>query len=284
MGAVFCSDACRETWIKDMGEEGQEARKEVQKFLNRRPKNEEKDNDEDEDDPPTRSDIENTWNGIESQAVSIRRARSSTLSPTPTKVDRLALQGTLTALPPDTSTTFYLFSFLHYTSSSSRDILEDLCISTRPYHTSQELVNTNRAYLALLALLPSQRAERLTRDMVEDLMGRSACNVFGIWSPEEAGSTSGSEMLGYGLWPDAAYFNHSCSPNVRKERKGRNWTFWVSRDVEKDEELCISYLGGDEETAGVKERAVRLQEWGFECRCEKCVLERGIFELQMSGT
>ena len=103
----------------------------------------------------------------------------------------------------------------------------------------------------------------------------------------------GSEILGFGLWPSASYWNHSCSPNVRKQRHGRAWRFWADRQVETNEELCISYLGGDEKQMSVGQRRERLKSWwGFDCACRKCEVEEkeeqeaatGVAEFDAQGT
>ena len=128
----------------------------------------------------------------------------------------------------------------------------------------------------------------------------------------KAPSVDGGELLGWGVWPAASFFNHSCAPNVMKWRRGRHWVFCATQTapddkadarkggessldcnieddrhesglvhghsdevgVKKDEELCISYLGGDEKELTVTERCNRLWEgWGFWCHCSKCRIE-----------
>ena len=77
--------------------------------------------------------------------------------------------------------------------------------------------------------------------------------------------------MGYALYPSASYFNHSCKPNVAKVRVGNTWRFWVPKDVARGEQLCISYLGGDEKDLTTAERRVRLKDvWSFVCECEGC--------------
>lgn len=44
--------------------------------------------------------------------------------------------------------------------------------------------------------------------------------------------------------------------------------------MEKGEELCISYMGGDEVELDLRERRKRLSEtWVFECGCIRCEME-----------
>ncbi|RMZ89564.1 hypothetical protein DV736_g3223, partial [Chaetothyriales sp. CBS 134916] len=112
----------------------------------------------------------------------------------------------------------------------------------------------------------------------QELVSRASHNAFSI-RPTNDGEQSG-EFLGYGVWPEASFFNHSCRPSVRKARDGRLWSFWVDEEqgvVEAGQELCITYLGGDEKELSVEERRKRLQdEWGFRCCCPRCVEEGGL--------
>ena len=63
-----------------------------------------------------------------------------------------------------------------------------------------------------------------------------------------------------------------CSPNVRKERKGRILRFVTTEEVACGEELCISY--GHVEGMSWDERQKELEEgWYFKCRCSRCVAE-----------
>jgi len=80
--------------------------------------------------------------------------------------------------------------------------------------------------------------------------------------------------MGYSLYPEASYFNHSCSPNITKHRNGNCWEFLAAEDIRLGEQCCITYLGGDEKDLKVEERRARLREiWNFECMCSRCVAE-----------
>jgi hypothetical protein len=110
------------------------------------------------------------------------------------------------------------------------------------------------------------------RSLVEStaypFLSRHLSNSFGIWelpvSPE-------SENLGSAIYPSASYFNHSCDPNVAKVRKGRTVLFVTSKDVQPEEELCISYGHTERQ---VEERRQLLRDWwGFYCDCPRCYRE-----------
>lgn len=129
------------------------------------------------------------------------------------------------------------------------------------------------AYLILLTLLPKPLLASLQADVCRELISRASHNAFSI-RPIHEGEQSG-EFLGYGVWPEASFFNHSCLPNLSKERHGRLWSFHTSRDVRAGEELCITYLGGDEKDFDVDGRRRRLsEEWGFVCQCRGCQAEK----------
>jgi SET and MYND domain-containing protein len=112
-----------------------------------------------------------------------------------------------------------------------------------------------------MEMLPS-----VTASVCRQTVARDSNNSFGIRSLED----DGCEYFGWGVWPEASFFNHSCQPNVGKRRVGREWQFWAARDIECGEELLISYLGGDEEDLDHVGRRDRLRVWGFDCSCSRC--------------
>ncbi|KAJ3196543.1 hypothetical protein HK101_008552 [Irineochytrium annulatum] len=95
--------------------------------------------------------------------------------------------------------------------------------------------------------------------------------------------------IGRALYPSASFFNHACEPNVEAVQIGRDrpapdapedvdvdvalLTFRTMRAVKAGEELCISYVDGDEAVAS---RRGRLKDdYYFECRCARCEAEVG---------
>jgi SET and MYND domain-containing protein len=156
--------------------------------------------------------------------------------------------------------------------------LTQLVPDETPYPSPSDLENNVYAYLQLLALLPTDLLPHIQPKTCRTVVERDSHNSFGIRSLDD----DGDEFFGYALWPEASFFNHSCRPNVAKRRTGRTWEFWLLRDVKTDQELTISYLGGEENELDFAERRRRLQTtWGFECQCERCDLEDA--ERQMSG-
>jgi SET domain len=104
-------------------------------------------------------------------------------------------------------------------------------------------------------------------------LSRHLTNSFGIW---ELPISADSENLGSAMYPSASYFNHSCEPNIIKVRQGRTILFVTSREVQNEEELCISYGHTERE---VEERREILKEvWGFDCNCVRCIKELKMIE------
>ncbi|KAG1754085.1 uncharacterized protein EDB91DRAFT_1343406 [Suillus paluster] len=101
---------------------------------------------------------------------------------------------------------------------------------------------------------------------IRNLLARDTGNAFGIWDGD-----SRDEMLGWGVWVGASYFNHSCCPNVKKTRVGRTMQFTTSRSVETGEELCISYIDINQT---ITQRRQELEDsWFFTCQCQRCQSE-----------
>jgi SET and MYND domain-containing protein len=223
---------------------------------------------------PSVEQINYSWNSVSSTADFIRQARAGSQA----KPHRRALQAALT-VPPNPNVLSFLLSGI-LTQALRPDgwrSLTQLVSDETPYPSPSDLENNVYAYLQLLALLPTDLLPHVQPNTCRAIVERDSHNSFGIRSLDD----DGDEFFGYALWPKASFFNHSCKPNVAKKRTGRSWEFWLLRDVNADQELTISYLGGEENELGFAERRRRLQTtWGFECQCERCDLEDA--EKQMS--
>ncbi|KAI8325639.1 SET domain-containing protein, partial [Martensiomyces pterosporus] len=124
----------------------------------------------------------------------------------------------------------------------------------------------------------------LTHTRFRTVYYREMANSFGIWDPPDCSSlslgqrgnvcpeqTHEQEWIGFSIYPTAVYFNHSCSPNIRKLRVGREMQFLSDRNIQHGEELLISY-GSISDT--VDDRQDRLlQHFFFKCTCERCITE-----------
>ncbi|KAI8074966.1 hypothetical protein BC940DRAFT_287073 [Gongronella butleri] len=106
---------------------------------------------------------------------------------------------------------------------------------------------------------------------------REMANGFGLWEQPAASSifddiiTDDLELLGYGIYPSAVYFNHACDANISKVRRGREMLFYAKHDIAKGTEACISYGNVD---APVHDRRTRLLDhYHFWCACSRCIQE-----------
>ncbi|KAG0170058.1 hypothetical protein DFQ28_002594 [Apophysomyces sp. BC1034] len=113
-----------------------------------------------------------------------------------------------------------------------------------------------------------------THQTFRDVYFREMSNSFGMWEmPKRAGDgvTDDLELLGWGIFASAVFFNHSCDANIDKVRQERNIAFIANRDIAEGEEACISYGCV---TDGLTERRQRLLEnYYFMCNCTRCKQE-----------
>ena len=79
---------------------------------------------------------------------------------------------------------------------------------------------------------------------------------------------------GAALYLTGGMMNHCCAPNI-----DCTWsdscraTFTANRTIRRDEELCIAYC--DPSMPVNKRRQRLLEDFGFVCQCELCVVEGG---------
>jgi hypothetical protein len=275
LGFAFCSTACQDKWREENGEIGVQAWTAVETLVRKRGK--EDSNMVEVDLPrPKSKEIKQAWESVAAQAALIRIARESEqtkqegdesavqVTKQHKKALTKAIQGRVTADVMAFCVSGIVWRHLH---PEHWERVLALAIDKTPYHSSEDLQAFTRAYLHLLAILPLPLLPLVTAETIITFSTRDSHNSFGIRSLED----DGSEFFGYGCWPAASYFNHSCGPNIEKEREGRTWYFRAGRDMEKGEELCITYLSGEERKLSRGQRMLRLKKtWGFDCGCERC--------------
>jgi hypothetical protein len=265
VGFAYCTRACADKWKHEVGNTGIEAWTAVESLVKQRTK---------EDSAmvdsnlvrPEAGVIAQAWEAVEAQARLIRIARLDEAATT--KQHRKALQKALLA-PLSLDVMSFCVSGLiwHHNHPSAWPNLLALAADSTPYHSIDDLHTFTRTYLHLLAVLPAALLPLVTPETLLVLSLRDSHNAFGIRSLED----DGSEFFGYGCWPAASYFNHSCEPNVLKMRVGRAWEFRAGREVRSGGELCITYLSGEERKWSREKRVGTLKKnWGFECACERC--------------
>lgn len=74
-----------------------------------------------------------------------------------------------------------------------------------------------------------------------------------------------------GLWVMAAYVNHSCIPNAKKEYMGDLMVLRATRRIRASEEITHSY---DESSDYDARQTALWNTWGFKCDCPLCTAEK----------
>ncbi|KAK2046780.1 SET domain-containing protein [Colletotrichum somersetense] len=286
VGFAFCSDECQRIWRQENGEVGVRAWAEVKKLAKRKSKEDSELVDIDLP-RPTPEEIAQAWDATKMQADLILTFRmAETADDVEGELQNLTLNGSGSGSPPITKQHrkavqkalqqpvhadimgFCVSGIIARHRDPQRwDHVLSLAADPTPYSSADDLRAFNRTYLHLLAVLPRPLLPLATPASLLLLSSRDSHNAFGIRSLED----EGSELFGHGCWPAASYFNHSCAPNVGKKREGRAWEFRASRDVREGEQLCITYLGGEEKEMSRETRMTTLRRnWGFDCGCTRC--------------
>jgi hypothetical protein len=265
LGFVFCSAACQATWTAELGATGIAAWTAVEALVKQRSKEDSAMVDADLPRPPPDA-IQRAWAAVAVPAALIRTARLDPAAAT--KQHRRALQKALIApLTPDVLAFCVAGILWQHAHPSQLPSLLALAADATPYHSADDLAAFTRTYLQLLAALPLPLLPLVTPHTLLCLSSRDSHNSFGIRSLAD----DGSEFFGYGCWPAASYFNHSCAPNVLKKRVARTWEFRLGEAVRTGAELCITYLSGEERMLSRVKRMERLRRnWGFDCGCVRC--------------
>ncbi|KAH8883496.1 tetratricopeptide [Thozetella sp. PMI_491] len=100
---------------------------------------------------------------------------------------------------------------------------------------------------------------------VHDIVSRNAFGPGSQYGDEDASHAS------TGLWVRAAYINHACMANAKKEYVGDLMILRAIRPIAAGEELFHSY----DESSDYDARQAALQTtWGFECKCALCAVEK----------
>jgi hypothetical protein len=121
--------------------------------------------------------------------------------------------------------------------------------------------------------LPAAAEATITPLQIEQLLQSSS---FGHLHNDLAlSSTRGEGFSSFvGLWPTLALLNHSCAPSSLPVLVGDSIVVRAARQIRGSEEITISYLG-NERMMPVMARNKRLvSEFGFECNCFRCQVER----------
>ncbi|KAJ3970677.1 hypothetical protein EV361DRAFT_801601 [Lentinula raphanica] len=215
----------------------------------------------------TNAEIDSAWKEAEGRSISqvlkdpLDELELDTARFLASGIVRRHLEATgITSSSPENCTADTWSSFLQLQDN------ELVYTRAKPYALASHL----RVYLFLRSALwfyvPILRPLLETSGTVRALLARDQGNAFGIFEIE-----GDSEMLGYAVYNSGSYFNHDCSPNVRKDRQGRSMAFYTSKEIQPNEELCINYID-IEDDASARQEAL-AQNWFFDCACVRCGLE-----------
>jgi tetratricopeptide (TPR) repeat protein len=100
---------------------------------------------------------------------------------------------------------------------------------------------------------------------VQDIMSRNAFGVGAQYGEEGARNAS------TGFFTYAAYINHSCIPNLKREFIGDLIVLRAIRPLAEGEEVFLAY---DENPDYDARQAALMTTWGFECQCKLCEAEK----------
>lgn len=271
---VFCSGPCQAEWTQEQGQLGVEAWQSLATFLRAKGRGTNADEDMGDGPRPRPDEIEAAWQETDRKAKVLQIYRQSQTSLS--KADRKVVLAILGAIGQaiDGDTISYLLCGVLYRCQQPEqwhDQVLHLAMDDQPYKTQKDLQSSCNSYLHLVSILPLELLPSVTSELCRVMVQADNHNAFGI----RAGGEDSEEYMGYGVYPSASYFNHSCEPNLRKQRVGRQWQFTAGQDISVDEQCCISYLGGDEKDMNFSDRQRRLKDaWGFDCSCDRCTNER----------
>lgn len=136
------------------------------------------------------------------------------------------------------------------------------------------LLSQAAVFKFLRIVLPDYLQRLLSTETFRLLCGREYGNSFGIWQQTSLeNANENKEFLGYSLYAEASYFNHSCEPNVKKFRIKNKMCFQTTSDVNIGEQLCIDYFHILDEPLEERQKVLK-QNWFFECGCSRCQREK----------
>lgn len=84
---------------------------------------------------------------------------------------------------------------------------------------------------------------------------------------------SGEKSIAAGIWLHASHSNHSCIPNADRSFIGDMMVVRATRAIKAGEEICMSYLNPEH---SYPERKKRLSEYGIDCDCPLCEVEKSM--------
>lgn len=145
-------------------------------------------------------------------------------------------------------------------------------------NASVHLVHTYLSEVIRSWQLESQELPSWSVEFVASLLAKDERNAFSFstFTPD----TGLRQVRAYAIYAQASFFNHDCLPNACRfeyiDKPGVGNADIVIRslhDISEGAEVCISYFPIN---WGFAERQKKLkEEYGFECKCERCKVEEG---------
>nr|GAT55939.1 protein lysine methyltransferase [Mycena chlorophos] len=266
-GMWFCSDECRDEWVEEGG--GGELVGQVNAAIDRvarslqKEKGKAKEHDRTVSHPPT-TDV--TKQHLDEAWANADRVPKEMLDEMELEYARFILSALIRRHREQAGVV---------SEANSWDDMLELQDNELPYIQSRPhaLASQLRVFAfvcRVVAIVPALAPSVTTPQYVRELLARDPGNVFGIY---EQNRTGDSEMFGWSMYVSASFFNHDCSPNVKKQRSGRALSFYTTRDVAAGDELCTNYIDLDEPVHKRREQLAR--NWYFDCVCAKCRAESG---------
>jgi SET and MYND domain-containing protein len=106
-----------------------------------------------------------------------------------------------------------------------------------------------------------------TERRLHEMLSRIDSNCFGCYSAD-------GRLVGHGVYPAAALFNHSCEPNCVVGLGGlAGLEVSTAEPVAAGTDLCISYIDTNAPLAARRRRLAA--QYNFDCRCPRCEDEAG---------
>jgi hypothetical protein len=179
------------------------------------------------------------------------------------------------------STTILLYRIVRAAAAASSDTttaarqLENLQQHTLPRMTDEEEAHV-KAVAAVARLMlgqdPQTKANDYTFDYLASVLTKMKTNGFSVADGE-------SIAIGIGLYPEASFTNHSCSPNAIQTFiygvKGKSPVVRLTvceSGIASNEEICISYI---DNAVPRGHRQTLLQDtYYFQCCCQSCTIKQ----------
>ncbi|XP_063705524.1 SET and MYND domain-containing protein DDB_G0273589-like [Culicoides brevitarsis] len=122
--------------------------------------------------------------------------------------------------------------------------------------------------------------ESLIKKLLYQFLQTTTINTFLMWSQREMTSARQPDHsisdFGIASYPLSSFLSHSCAPNVRKARAGKNheiMLIFVVRPIKAGDKICDCYdQQNNHMVRGLEERRACLyDQYYFMCQCEACV-------------